>query len=316
MNNPFKERGKIIPLKKLKPCQFDVLREIDRNSDPQYLSSLREDIVERGVMVPLMVKEVSGDKYDVVCGNTRYFIADFEFKRGNKDFQKGLYCDVLQDDMDVKVLEITAILDNINRRMITSIGKHLMIARYKEQIEKIVTPYRKGVNSGSPGGVRGYDLDKAKKDPQGLGIIKEIQKEGEIDKYVAKNLGVSKSTVGNADETIKALRHKINAGSGTATPIKKSEPNRVERVIEELSKAPDKWSREVFKIGLQKLVGEYRQSTSLTAPPLPYKTETITDKDWPGDWEKTESTVSALLRKGDTTKYQPRFVVSVKWWKT
>ena len=85
--------------------------------------------------------------------------------------------------------------------------------------------------------------------------------------------------------------------------------------IEELAKASDSWSKDVFKAGPQKLVGEYRQSTSLTTVPTPHKTETITVKDWPGDWKKTESAVESQIRKGDTVKYQPRFVVSVKWWK-
>lgn len=309
MNNPFKERGKMISLKKLKPCQFDVLREIDRSSDSQYLSSLREDITERGVLVPLMVKEVPGDKYDVICGNTRFFIADFEFKRGNKDF-KELCCDVLQEDMDIKMLEITAILDNINRRMVSTVGKHLMIARYKEQIETIVSPHRD-----KSGKFSDLPLPEDRLPSKTQAIIKGIRREGEINKYVAKNLGVSKTVVGSADETVKALRYKINADSGTTTPIRKSEPHRVERIIEELAKAPDNWSKKVFRAGPQKLIGEYKQSLSLTTPPAPYKVETVTDKNWPGDWKKTETEVYTRIQKADTTKYTPKFVVSIKWWR-
>lgn len=310
IQEPFKEYSKMISIKKLQPCQFDVIREIDRNSDPQYIALLRRDIVARGILVPLMVREAPGGKYDVICGNTRYFIADFEFRRKNKHFEK-LRCDVLRDDMTTAVLEVTAILDNMNRRMIVATGKHLMIARYKEQLRNILAPHRDGSGRFVPKDQlpRTSDIDN---------IIETFQKGGDehpMRKYVSDSLGVSPSVVDSADVTVAALRLKINEDSGTQTPIGKTESNRVERVVEELSRAPDGWTKEIYNRGPRKLVKEYYEKSSITAPTTPKKTETVTDKDWPGDWRKTEGEVYKRIRRADTSKYTPRFTVSVKWWK-
>lgn len=301
----FKAESIMIPIDKLEPCQFDIIKEIDRQSHPEYIASLTEDIKSRGILVPLMVKEKAKEpgKYKIICGNNRHSIAKTERNRGSKDFDE-VRCDILKDEIDLDNQEITAILDNMNRRMLTPIARHLMIARYKEKIEALVAPHYE------PGRGKGYKVGKVQ-DPSIKEAIQGIKKEGSLDKFISRHIGVATGTVAAAQNTVAAIRFKIN--SETKEMVAKTDPNRAESVTKALAKVPIEFTREVFDATPEALVKQWK-GTSLTAPTKPIKTITLNDKKSPGDWRKLEGIAAGEVRKLKG-KGELRFSVQIKVWK-
>jgi len=258
-DNLFKEFSKKIPIEKLKPQQLDVIHEINRSQSKEYKATLRDDIKNRGVLTPLMVKEDLDEPgfYKIVCGNLRWESAHYEYTENQDQRFKTLRCDVLRDDVAEPIEVEIALADNANRQGISPIGRHLMLATHREIVKEIVEPYRTGdgklefrprLSSSELSPVEKTKAEMAQR------IISRIQttKKRSIDEYTAQALGVrSNSTVFDATKTVKAIARTIKSQFPETGDIPE---DKVNEVVKALRNVPsDSFSMEIFKKSVKSL---------------------------------------------------------------
>jgi len=311
----YKQTSVWVPIQNLHPHQYKVIETVDDLLPTDQKTELVRDIQDRGILIALMVQEdqTRKDHYFIIDGNTRYYIAKFAHDQGDKDFAT-IRCDVLNDDFDGEALEVMAILNNIHRRSLNVTARHLMITRYKDKVEELINPYRKTVGS-----IIKYSLPSTTKqtltstDSLAETIIKGINAEGRTEGYIAKALGLkSPTTVTNAGKTVDAIRYKINKDGGQGVLIKRDEPNRVNRVLEELSKLPDDFGREVMRTPATRLQSEHNKAVGVSTISVPIRTVNL--KGDHNDWVSSLSNKVAQEIRTLSTKYDITVVVQLKIW--
>ncbi len=284
-DNLFKEFSKKIPIEKLKPHQLDVIHEINRSQSKEYKATLHDDIKNRGVLTPLMVKEDLDEPgfYKIVCGNLRWEFAHYEYTENKDQRFKTLRCDVLRDDVAEPIEVEIALADNANRQGISPIGRHLMLATHREIVKEIVEPYRTGDgNLEFPSRLSSSELSPIEKTKAEMAqrIISRIQEteKSSIDEYTAQALGVgSNSTVFDATKTVKAIARTIKSQFPETGDVPE---DKVSEVVKALRNVPsDSFSKEIFK----KSVKSLWKILDEDAGPEPLATYSVSpDKEHPG----------------------------------
>lgn len=309
----YKDTSVWISIKNLCPHQYKVMETIDGLLPSEQSTELERDISDRGILIALMVQERQ-DKpghYNIIDGNRRYHIAKYLHDRGDKRF-KELRCDVLKDDYDATALEITALLTGMNRRSLTTAAKHLMIVQYKTRVEELIEPYQRP-NAG-------YDLPSSRKkeltstEQLAEVVIKGIKKEGRVNQYIAKALGLkSHSTVDNAAKTAQAVRFAINKDGTKGVIVKKEDKENVGEIMEELSKLPDELGKNILKSDTKKLQDDHRRSTGFNVAPPPVRTITIKGDKYGNNWSNVSQAVRDEINRAN--RYDVTMTIQLKLWR-
>jgi hypothetical protein len=311
-NAHYKATSVWIPIKRLCPYQYKVMEAIDGLLPSEQSTELERDITDRGILISLMVQE-RADKpgyYNVIDGNRRYHIAKYLHDRGDKRFLE-LRCDVLKDDYDAVSLEITALLTGMNRRSLTTAARHLMIVQYKNRVEELVEVYKTPNGYKLPSSMK-KDLNSTEQLAEV--IIEGIKKEGRVNQYVAKALGLkSHATVDNAAKTTQAVRFAINKGGNKGIVVKKEDKENVGKIMEELSNLPDGVGKRILKSDTKTLQDDYRRSTGLNVTPPPIRTITIKSEKYGNNWGSVSQAVRGEIMAAK--RYDVTAVVQLKLWR-
>ena len=107
MEEPTLANARRIDINKIVPNPFQVRQNFDSLDAREALKQLADDISERGILQPLVVRQIAPDKYEIVAGERRY--------RAAKEAKK-TWLPVVVYEMDDEQARMASLVENVQRK--------------------------------------------------------------------------------------------------------------------------------------------------------------------------------------------------------
>ncbi|MBU2101782.1 MAG: ParB/RepB/Spo0J family partition protein [Candidatus Omnitrophota bacterium] len=111
-----------MPVSKIQPGKYQPRKEID----PRELAELSQSIKEKGFIQPIVVRRITGDRYEIVAGGRRYYAAK---SLGLNEIP------TIVKDLDDKDTFLLAIVENLQRKDLNPMEEAEAFARLVDEFE-------------------------------------------------------------------------------------------------------------------------------------------------------------------------------------